>query len=28
LVKRIDKRISVLSVADPDSIAKIPAFLA
>lgn len=28
LVKRIDKRISVLSVGDPDSIAKIPEFLA
>ena len=28
LVKRIDKRISVLSVGDPDSIGKIPAFLA
>ncbi len=27
LVKRIDKRISVLSVSDPDSIAKIPEFL-
>jgi [acyl-carrier-protein] S-malonyltransferase len=27
LVKRIDKRISVLSVGDPDSIAKIPEFL-
>jgi len=27
LVKRIDKRISVLSVSDPESIAKIPAFL-
>ncbi len=27
LVKRIDKRIQVLSVSDPDTIAKIPAFL-